>query len=334
MVLRVIAACLDPASTALIRVMTPHPDTVGLDMTILQALKKMHAGHYLHLPVLDDYRCPIGLANVLQLTWSTLEQIQSMEHSDPPALIPSPSVSPNLTTFQQLWSAPFASPSMDNEDERVSYHDDAEDDRESALSHPCSVAMSSDSRHQNQATASVTSSAGKYTAKVKGPHGAVLISFKEGLLSYDQLVQDLRARFSVDEMASLRVCYRDDEEDFVLILCTEDLETAFEANTAKNNRLVLHVFVGGVALEEWDDRGSSGLRVKTRDVPVTGTLPSPDMAEIKMCSSPIAPVYEKQFVATVRTEDEKWPLMLAVSVLGGCLVAVTVTGILMMAMRK
>ncbi|RKP04019.1 hypothetical protein CXG81DRAFT_8810, partial [Caulochytrium protostelioides] len=52
-VLRVVAAGLDPATTSVIRVMTPHPDAVAPSTSILAALKKLHAGHYLHLPVVE-----------------------------------------------------------------------------------------------------------------------------------------------------------------------------------------------------------------------------------------------------------------------------------------
>ena len=41
-VLRVIAAGLDPAITSVIRVMTPHPDSVPSNTSILVALKKLY----------------------------------------------------------------------------------------------------------------------------------------------------------------------------------------------------------------------------------------------------------------------------------------------------
>src|SRR6201996_3934869 len=41
-VLRVIAAGLDPATCSVVRVMTPHPDFAPFDMTIQAALRKMH----------------------------------------------------------------------------------------------------------------------------------------------------------------------------------------------------------------------------------------------------------------------------------------------------
>lgn len=76
-VLRVIAASLDPNTTSVIRVMvicinkTPHPDFVQSDATILDALKKLHAGHFLRLPVIDD-TVPVGLVDVMTLTIAML----------------------------------------------------------------------------------------------------------------------------------------------------------------------------------------------------------------------------------------------------------------------
>ncbi|KAL9539685.1 hypothetical protein MBANPS3_010121 [Mucor bainieri] len=78
-VLRVIAAGLAPDNCSVVRVMTPHPDTALPSTSILDALKKMHDGHYLNLPVLDEDRNIVGLIDVLRLTYATLEQINSIE---------------------------------------------------------------------------------------------------------------------------------------------------------------------------------------------------------------------------------------------------------------
>ncbi|KAJ3325063.1 hypothetical protein HDU76_013257 [Blyttiomyces sp. JEL0837] len=77
-VLRVIAANLDPATTSVVRVMTPHPDSVNTETTILEALKKLHVGHYLHLPVVDG-RTPVGLVDVLTLTMAMLDYLMAKE---------------------------------------------------------------------------------------------------------------------------------------------------------------------------------------------------------------------------------------------------------------
>ncbi|KAI8346877.1 hypothetical protein EDC96DRAFT_521309 [Choanephora cucurbitarum] len=80
-VLRVIAAGLNPENCSVVRVMTPHPDTAPPQMTIMDALRKMHDGHYLNLPVVEDGDV-IGIVDVLKLTYATMEQINSIQGND------------------------------------------------------------------------------------------------------------------------------------------------------------------------------------------------------------------------------------------------------------
>lgn len=77
-VLRVIAAGLDPKTCSVVRVMTPHPDTAPPSLSIQEALRKMHDGRYLNLPVVDLGTRLVGVVDVLKLTYATLEQINSM----------------------------------------------------------------------------------------------------------------------------------------------------------------------------------------------------------------------------------------------------------------
>ncbi|KAL4956940.1 hypothetical protein BDW69DRAFT_58833 [Aspergillus filifer] len=81
-VLRVIAPGLDPATCSVVRVMTPHPDFAPSDMSIQAALRKMHDGHYLNLPVMNEGGEIVGMVDVLKLTYATLEQINSMGSQD------------------------------------------------------------------------------------------------------------------------------------------------------------------------------------------------------------------------------------------------------------
>ncbi|KAI8065117.1 hypothetical protein BC940DRAFT_326982 [Gongronella butleri] len=78
-VLRVIAAGLTPDNCSVVRVMTPHPHSCLPSTTILEALKIMHDGHFLNLPVTDEDKNILGLVDVLRLTYATLEQINSIE---------------------------------------------------------------------------------------------------------------------------------------------------------------------------------------------------------------------------------------------------------------
>lgn len=81
-VLRVIAPGLDPANCSVVRVMTPHPDFAPTHMSIQQALRKMHDGHYLNLPVMNESGEIVGMVDVLKLTYATLEQINTMSTGD------------------------------------------------------------------------------------------------------------------------------------------------------------------------------------------------------------------------------------------------------------
>ncbi|KAI0475214.1 CBS and PB1 domain-containing protein [Xylariaceae sp. FL0804] len=81
-VLRVIAPGLDPGNCSVVRVMTPHPDFAPMDMSIQAALRKMHDGHYLNLPVMNNEGEIVGMVDVLKLTYATLEQINTMSTGD------------------------------------------------------------------------------------------------------------------------------------------------------------------------------------------------------------------------------------------------------------
>ncbi|KAJ7275258.1 hypothetical protein B0H12DRAFT_1086454 [Mycena haematopus] len=81
-VLRVIAAGLDAGRCSVVRVMTPHPDTAPPTMTIHDALKKMHNGHYLNLPVVEEDGHLSAIIDVLTLTYATLEQMNAMASAD------------------------------------------------------------------------------------------------------------------------------------------------------------------------------------------------------------------------------------------------------------
>ena len=64
---RVIAKNLSPDDTLVSAVMTPNPDTVSGDLTLLDALKEMHDQRFLHLPVKEPNGKVIGLVDVMDL---------------------------------------------------------------------------------------------------------------------------------------------------------------------------------------------------------------------------------------------------------------------------
>lgn len=83
-VLRVLAANLDPQRCSVVRVMTPNPECAPTTMTIQEALRKMHDGKFLNLPVKDKSSEISGVVDVLSLTYATLEHLNGMTNIETP----------------------------------------------------------------------------------------------------------------------------------------------------------------------------------------------------------------------------------------------------------
>lgn len=83
-VLRVLAANLDPKRCSVVRVMTPNPECAPTTMTIQEALRKMHDGKFLNLPVKNEADEIFGIVDVLSLTYATLEHLNGMTSIETP----------------------------------------------------------------------------------------------------------------------------------------------------------------------------------------------------------------------------------------------------------
>jgi CBS domain-containing protein len=68
---RVVAKGLSPDDTLVGEVMTPNPDCVDPDLTLIDALREMHDQKYLHLPVREAGGRVVGLVDVMELVRST-----------------------------------------------------------------------------------------------------------------------------------------------------------------------------------------------------------------------------------------------------------------------
>lgn len=113
-VLRVIAAGLDPKNCSIVRVMTPQPDTGALSLSIQLALRQMFEGHYLNLPVVDDDGDIVGIVDVLKLTYATLNQIKQIEESEAKDASTPNGEGP---AWNKFWT------SLDNEDSELVHSD-------------------------------------------------------------------------------------------------------------------------------------------------------------------------------------------------------------------
>jgi len=73
MVFKVVAQDLDPQSTAVARVMTPDPQTIGPDRPFAHALDLMHEGGFRHVPVVENGR-PLGVVSARDALGNELAQ--------------------------------------------------------------------------------------------------------------------------------------------------------------------------------------------------------------------------------------------------------------------
>ncbi|CAO3680786.1 unnamed protein product [Rhizopus stolonifer] len=229
-VLRVIAAGLNPDNCTVARVMTPTPDTASPETTVLEALRLMNDGHYLNLPVIGNGTI-VGMVDVLKLTYVTLEQMNTIEghngedgpmwnhfwdsfgtttdpmdneshfsensHQPPPHLSPQPSAS--FKSYSDILPSESASMVNNNTNELAS-------------SLTTALPISEDTF------------AFKFTLSEKKTHRVI------SKPTYKELIENVRLKLPSGESESdwLALSYLDDEEDQVLMTSDADVLDAVQ----------------------------------------------------------------------------------------------------------
>jgi CBS domain-containing protein len=75
---RVVGPGLDPNDTPLERVMTKNPQTISADETAIEALRRMQAGHFRHLPVVKNGKV-VGILSRGDFCGCELDEIERQE---------------------------------------------------------------------------------------------------------------------------------------------------------------------------------------------------------------------------------------------------------------
>lgn len=218
------ASDLNPDRTSVIRVMTPHPDTVRSSMTILEALKKMHDNHYLHLPVVDDHGQMAGLVDVLQVSFAMLNQMNTIQGDS----------SSEGPVWNKFWESSFT---RDETGSEVS----ASDIRSGFI--PASDAHYGDSNSIVESTARFESSVGplagegtEFIFKFKESSGQVH-RFSSSTRSFAELYDKIVEKMGLEAGSDVTMSYCDEENDQVLILQDADIVDAVQM--AYRNQLPL-----------------------------------------------------------------------------------------------
>ncbi|KAI8884299.1 CBS-domain-containing protein [Backusella circina FSU 941] len=249
-VLRVIAAGLNPENCTVVRVMTPNPDTASPETTVLDALKRMNDGHYLNLPVLEG-GIVTGMVDVLKLTYTTLEQMNSIQGSDGQGPM-----------WSRFWDS-FGGPDHTDSGSQLSEHSHLLQQQQHLLNLPNGPSpQSSTSLSQLKSYSDI--SPNESASMVNSVTPSVLpetFTFKFSSLQnkthrvvckpvYHELFEAVRFKIESehvetdkdDEREWLSISYLDDEDDKVLVSCDADVADAVHlAQKQKQNRVLLFV---------------------------------------------------------------------------------------------
>ncbi|CAO3660085.1 unnamed protein product [Rhizopus stolonifer] len=219
-VLRVIAGGLAPDNCSVVRVMTPHPDTALPSTSILDALKKMHDGHYLNLPVLDESKNIVGLIDVLRLTYATLEQINSIEGNQ----------------GDRFWHS-IASDSTENDsvysDTQTQFHQE-----------PLLSPLPTEPEETPSNSTDSTISSDDNTFSFKFHYANKAHRFRHDMDDFSTLLEIVHQKIKAElpQYADISIAYIDDENDKVLMSCNSDLaDSVHAAKKAGFDRVQLFV---------------------------------------------------------------------------------------------
>ncbi|ORX51016.1 CBS-domain-containing protein [Piromyces finnis] len=243
-VLRVIAAGLSPDNTTVIRVMTPHPDSISCRTPIVTALRKMNESNYLHLPVVDDDGLLIGVVDILELTCIYLSQFDTTNRASTDAT----SSNGEGPMWNKFWNAALndysdiESTTNGGYDQRsISNYTPAGDTTFNLPNYPMSENYSIMDSMENKVQMYPMGSESTFTFKFKDEQGLV---HKITSSSYDYpLLMSVickKLRRNVDD--KIQISYVDEDDDLIVISSNQDLSDAVEtARRMKQTKLILHI---------------------------------------------------------------------------------------------
>ncbi|KAG8737976.1 hypothetical protein FRC10_007443 [Ceratobasidium sp. 414] len=288
-VLRVIAAGLDPGRCSVIRVMTPHPDVAEPTMTVHDALKKMYNGRYLNLPVVDPEGRLVAIVDVLKLTYATLEQINSLSGVD----------TSNEAEAGPMWGRFFESfGHADDNESAISGSNMPTDANSSHFPdpnrlgvgrsphselHPSDSASVIEERHHHHGSvldgvpAAEPVDDGTYVFKCRTPSGRThrfqarqdnvenlrdIIAGKLATDPFFEVPEDAPADFPRPDPLDFTLSYTDADGDTVEISADSDVTDAVRiARQAKQDRVIIYIH-GGKA---WDLAGQKDAEKKAEE---------------------------------------------------------------------
>ncbi|XP_022739692.1 CBS domain-containing protein CBSCBSPB3-like [Durio zibethinus] len=196
--MRVVAQNLSPELTPVEKVMTPNPECVTVETTILDALHVMHDGKFLHLPVLEKEGTVAACLDVLQITHAAISMVESS----------SGAVNEMANTMmQKFWDSALALEPPDGYDTQSEI----------------SAIMASDGADNGKLSSYPSLGLGNsFSFKFEDLKGRIH-RFNCGTENLDELLSAVMQRIASGNHSRPQLLYEDDEGDKVLLTTDGDL---------------------------------------------------------------------------------------------------------------
>jgi len=248
-VLRVIAAGLSPDSTTVIRVMTPHPDSISCRTPIVTALRKMNESNYLHLPVMDDEGILIGVVDILELTCIYLNQFNTTSNRVSTDATSSNGEGPMWNKFwnaalndysdeiESYTASGYDQPSLSN------YNTGTNDTTFNLPNYPVSETNYNvlDTTMESRVQMYPMGSESTFTFKFKDEKGLVH-KITSSSYDYSLLMSVICKKLKKEVDEKIQISYLDEDNDDIVISSNQDLSDAVEmARRMKQTKLILHI---------------------------------------------------------------------------------------------
>ncbi|CAG8778408.1 8475_t:CDS:2, partial [Racocetra persica] len=232
-VTRVYGQGVEPNNTSIVRVMTPCPDMVTTDTTILQALRQMQDERYQHLPVINGKKIIVGMVDVLQLTYSTLNTLRTLNGEQVEGG-PVWNKFWNTLTPEDPKSEGSSDPPMNE-----TFHSANSIDLPIIKQRPHSSILtppSSESVFSRRNSNYYKLDDGQFIYKCKYDGSEQSHRFTSNTPSFTELSKLVRSKMNISENADIAISYIDEENDKVILSSDEDMAIAMEIAKSQSQK--------------------------------------------------------------------------------------------------
>ncbi|CAG8458431.1 1017_t:CDS:2 [Acaulospora colombiana] len=291
-VTRIYGQNFEPSNTSTIRVMTPNPDMVSTDTTILQALRQMQDERYQHLPLINSKKIVVGMVDILQLTYSTLNTLKSLNGEQvEDGVVWNKfwnSMSPEEPRFEEPKSDGSTSESPQNESLMVTGLVENPIIRRRAPSTSITTPPSTENTipsspsRRNSRVSKLEE--GAFIYKCKYERSKESHRFTSSTQNFSELCDQVRSKMKIGKDSEIVVSYVDDENDKIMLSSDDDLSNAMELARSQNSPMV-RLFV-----EVKSDEGSYDIKQpeKNDGIEFLSYPPSPRQSSQKLPNSDAA----------------------------------------------